>query len=282
MNALPAVFSALLLATAACAPPSPPSPATQADSADSSAAKTPSQSAPAASTEHGKTTLPSESAAAREITIERVEIGNPLVVIGKARTFENGLVLRARDVHGAVLAQTFTASDGEMGQHNPYQGSLWLARDPGSRVTVEAFEISAKDGSERSLVAVSRAFAVPTIEVSLDFPDRGCTGIAAFRRSMPKSLALARLLLEALLAGPTDEERKKGAAAPFPEGSRVESVNLRDGILTVDFNDRLQNVGGSCAAQMIRESVTQTLRQLPNVKKVVIRAGGSESLALQP
>ena len=147
---------------------------------------------------------------------------------------------------------------------------------------MEAFEISAKDGSERSLVAVSRPFSVPPIEVSLDFPDQGCTAVVAFRRSMPKSVAMARLLLEALIAGPTAEERKKGAAAPFPEGSRVESVNLRDGILTVDFNERLQNVGGSCAARMIRESVTQTLRRLPNVKTVVLRAGGSESLALQP
>jgi hypothetical protein len=211
-----------------------------------------------------------------------VEIANPLVVTGKARTFENGVVLRARDANGAMVAQTFTTSAGEMGRHNPYRGSLWLTRNPGGRVTLEAFEISAKDGSERSLVAVTRSFAVGPIEATLYFPDQGCTRIVAFRRSMPKSIAMARLIVEALLAGPSAEERKAGAAAAFPEGSRVESVNLRDGVLTVDFNERLQNVGGSCAAQMIRDSVTQTLRQLPNVKKVVLRAGGSESLALQP
>ena len=57
---------------------------------------------------------------------------------------------------------------------------------------------------------------------------------------------------------------------------------LRDGTLTVDFNERLQNVGGSCRAQMIRAAVTETLSRLPSVKKVVITAGGSETLALQP
>ncbi|MGZ8851164.1 MAG: GerMN domain-containing protein [Thermoanaerobaculia bacterium] len=53
-------------------------------------------------------------------------------------------------------------------------------------------------------------------------------------------------------------------------------------MLTVDFNERLQNVGGSCTVTAIRESVTKTLQRLPTVKKVVITAGGSEKLALQP
>jgi hypothetical protein len=57
---------------------------------------------------------------------------------------------------------------------------------------------------------------------------------------------------------------------------------LRYGTLTFDFIERLQNVGGSCAAQAIRESVTQTLQRLPTVLRVVITAGGSEKLALQP
>lgn len=202
--------------------------------------------------------------------------------MGRARTFENNVVLRVRDARGAVIAQGFTTSSGEMGQHNPYRGTLWLTRDPGERVTVEALEFSAKDGSERSLVAVSHAFDVPPIEVPLYFPDAGCNRVLPHRRSMPKSPAMARLLVEALMAGPTEDERARGAAAAFPRGSAVDSVNLRDGVLTVDFNQRLQNVGGSCAAQMIRASVTETLRQLPTVKKVVITAGGSEKLALQP
>ncbi len=263
------------MAAVACERAAPPAVSTQPDLSGAP----PSTSSPPAVSSIPE---PQRSPPVREITIERTEIANPLVLIGKARTFENSVVLRARDANGAVLAQTFTTSTGEMGQHNPYRGSLWLTRSPGKRLTLEAFEISAKDGSERSLVSISRPFDVQPIEATLYFPDQGCTRITAFRRSMPKSIAMARLIVEALLAGPTAEERKQGAASAFPEGSRIESVNLRDGILTVDFNERLQNVGGSCAAQMIRDSVTQTLRQLPNVKKVVIRAGGSESLALQP
>jgi hypothetical protein len=71
-------------------------------------------------------------------------------------------------------------------------------------------------------------------------------------------------------------------ASPFPKGSAIASVKMSGSTVTVDFNERLQNVGGSCAAQAIRASVEKTLLQLPSVKRVVITAGGSERLALQP
>lgn len=208
----------------------------------------------------------------REITIDSVEVANPVVVAGLARTFENNVALRVRDARGAVIAESFTTSTGEMGHHNPYRGTVWLPRDPGDRITVEALEYSAKDGSERSLVSETRPFDVPVIDVTLFLPDENCTGVRPVTRQAPKSIAMARLLVEMLIAEP----------APFPKGSRVESILLRDGVLTVDFNQRLQNVGGSCAAQMIRQAVTRTLGALPAVDRVVITAGGSEKLALQP
>jgi hypothetical protein len=216
------------------------------------------------------------------ISIENVGIANPLIVSGQARTFENNVALRARDANGEVIAEGFTTATGEMGQRSPYRGSLWLTREPGSRIVVEAFEHSAKDGSEIHRALVEKLFDVESIEAVLYFPNEQCTGVTQHRRRVPKSISVARLLVEVLLAGPTAEERGRGAAAAFPEGAAVRSVNLRDGVLTVDFNERLQNVGGSCRAQMIRESVTETVRALPAIRKVVITAGGSEELALQP
>lgn len=209
-----------------------------------------------------------------------MQVANPIVVVGRARTFENNVVLRVRDARGALITETFTTATGEMGQHSPYRGTIWVTRDPGDRITIEALEYSAKDGSERGLVSVVQPFAIETIDAQLYFPDANCTRVTPYVRRIPKSVSHARLLLEALIAGPLDSER--GASAAFPEGSRVESVNLRDGVLAVDFNERLRNVGGACRAQMIRESVTKTLRSLPSVREVVITAGGSQELALQP
>ena len=218
----------------------------------------------------------------RNITISSVKVANPLVVTGLARTFENNVVFRARGADGTVIAESFTTSTGEMGKHNPYSGSLWLTREPGKRIVVEALEYSARDGAETNLVRTEKPFGVEPIEAVLYFSDEKCTGVQAYTRRMPKSISMARLLTEALVHGPTADERLRGAAAAFPEGSAVQSVILRDGVLTVDFNERLQNVGGSCRAQMIRTTVTETLSRLPAVRKVLITAGGSDKLALQP
>ncbi len=216
------------------------------------------------------------------ITIEQVEVANPVIVTGRARTFENNVALRVRDAKGVLISESFTTATGEMGQHSPYRGTLWLTRDPGDRITVEALEYSAKDGSEQSVVRVQRPFGVELVDVQLAFPDNTCNRVKTYTRRVPKSLSAARVALEALIAGPTAQEKAAGAVTPFPKGSRVESVNLRNGALTVDFNERLQNVGGSCAASMIRAAVNETLRRLPGVNSVTITAGGSEPLALQP
>lgn len=218
----------------------------------------------------------------QEIYIDSVTVGNPLVVYGRARTFENTVQVRVRDAQGGDITEVFTTSVGEMGNHNPFVASAWLTRPPGEQVVVESFEYSAKDGSVRSLTADTVAFPVPNSTFTLDFPGSDCTTAVTVRREAPRTVAVARLLADMLVAGPDSSERAAGAASVFPRGSRVNTVILRQGELTVDFNERLQNVGGSCAAQAIRASVTNTLGRLPSVRRVVITAGGSQDLALQP
>ncbi|HEX7152335.1 MAG TPA: Gmad2 immunoglobulin-like domain-containing protein [Thermoanaerobaculia bacterium] len=244
-----------------------------------STATTPSTTAPPTSTTTSattpQTTTQPPAPTQREITIESVQIANPVVITGRARTFENNVVVRVRDARGKLLTETFTTANGDMGNHNPYRASVWLTRHPGNAITVEALEYSAKDGSERSLVARKEPFNLAPIAVELALPSSpqsDCTKTRLVKRELPRTVSMARVLVEALIAEPS----------PFPKGSRVQSVNLRDGVVTVDFNERLRNVGGSCAAQAIRASVTGTLRRLPNVREVVITAAGNRDQALQP
>jgi hypothetical protein len=218
----------------------------------------------------------------REIYLDSVAAGNPLTVHGRARTFENTVQIRASDANGTLISEVYTTSVGEMGHHNPFTATLWLTRPPGPNVIVEAFEYSAKDGSVRSLVADTLEYAVPAASLTLVFPVGDCTRTTAFTRSAPRTRAVARLLMEALVAGPDSVERAAGATSPFPRGARVNSVVLRGDEITVDFNERLQNVGGACAAQGIRAAVTETLMQFGSVRRVVITAAGSRDLALQP
>jgi hypothetical protein len=219
---------------------------------------------------------------AQEIYIDSVAGTNPLIVTGRARTFENTVQVRARDAKGDIIVENFETSVGEMGHHNPFTANLWLVRDPGPYVTVEAFEYSANDGSVRSLTSKRVDVAAARIPLTLLLPTTECTRTMPFTRRIPRTVATARLLVEMLVAGPDSAEVAAGATAVFPRGSRVRSVVLRDGELAVDFNERLQNVGGSCAAQAIRAAVEQTLLRLPAVKRIVITAAGSRELALQP
>lgn len=263
---------ALLLFLVSCGQPVPPqAPSTAPPQAPSTAP--PEESSPASPSPSASANRPPVPPQERNIYVDTIEIANPVVVTGRARTFENNVALRLRDSSGKLIVEDFTTSAGEMGHHNPFRAALWVTRDPGPSITVEALEYSARDGSETSRVAVTRPFAVEPVSATLYLPNADCTGVAAHVRRIPKSISMARLLVEVLMVDP---------ATPFPKGSRVQSVNLRDGVLTVDFNERLQNVGGACAAQMIRESVTRTLSALPSVRKVVITAAGSERLALQP
>jgi hypothetical protein len=268
------LLSAVLACSAPKEMPAPvtPPPTSPAPSPSPTTSSAPAEPAPP----------PPPPARERNIYIDAVEVANPVVITGRARTFENSVALRVRNARGAVIAESFTTSNGEMGQHNPYRATVWLNEDPGARITVEALEYSAKDGSPQSLVKLDKPFTVAPIDAQLSFGTKECAGTVTATRRMPKSLSHARLLVEALLRGPNAAEKARGMVNPFPEGSGLRSVNLREGVLTVDFNERLQNVGGSCPAQLIRQTVTETLRRLPSVKRVVITAGGSEKLALQP
>ena len=214
--------------------------------------------------------------------IDSVRGTNPVTVYGRARTFENTVQVRVRDAAGALIAERFTTSTGEMGHHNPFSKEVWLTREPGARIIVEAFEYSANDGSVRSLTSDTIPYRTGAMTLNLVFPTSDCTVTGTFQRSVPRTVSLARLLVESLVAGPTTPEQSAGARSPFPRGAAVNSVILRGSEVTVDFNERLQNVGGACAAQGIRAAVTETLKKLPAVTNVLITAGGSREQALQP
>jgi Immunoglobulin-like domain of bacterial spore germination/Sporulation and spore germination len=246
--------------------------AATAPTATASAEEVPDRQTPGASAEP----------VSHEIYIDEITGTNPLLVTGRARTFENAVSIRLRDARGVLISEEYVTSVGETGHHNPYEAQLWVTRLPGTSITLAAFEYSAKDGSIRSLTSKTIPYGGEHITADLMFPKGDCTRTAQFRRTLPKSTAMARLLTEALLAGPTEEEAAAGAQRAFPSGADVRTVTLRDGVLTVDLNERMQNVGGSCAAQAARQCLTETLRKLPTVQRVVITAGGSEALALQP
>ena len=212
---------------------------------------------------------------------------NPFTVEGTARTFENNVVVEVLDEEGDRILQTSTTARGELGSFNPWKTELWLTSWPGKAVTVRALEHSAKDGSVRSLAAVTLDNGIEQREITLYLPNErrspnDCSVVHPVSHVVPASIGMARLLVESLLSGPTRFEQAQGFTSPFPPGARVESIAVDGSTVTVDFSAAMQNVGGSCRVQAIRAAIERTLEELPNVDRVRITAGGSEELALQP
>jgi hypothetical protein len=264
-----------LLLLAACSAPAPP----PADAPESRGAAVPATDT--VRLEEPPPTGDRVPVSRPEIAIEIPRAGetvrsNPIHVRGTARTFENNVVVRLRDTAGRLIVETFTTSRGDSGQHNVFEADLFATRDPGRSITIEALEYSAKDGSERSLVRVTAPFDVELVPLTVYAHDparapNDCSQTFPRVVKVPKSISSARLAAEVLLTSEL-----------FPRGSRLESINLRNGVLTADFNERLRNVGGSCRAQALRAGISRTLGTLPGVREVVITAGGSRELALQP
>lgn len=284
-----ASLSALIL-TLGCAA-GEPTDTTTAPGAVSTEAK----STPAPGTTPSPAPSPSATpppATFRNVTISAPREGeriasNPIRVAGTARTFENHVSVRLRDEEGQVIARTFTTARGELGSFNPWEVEVFMTSWPGKQVIVEAFDVSAKDGSEQSLVKVSAPLAIEPRELDLYFHDpkrapNDCSQVFPVKRRAPSSISLARLVVEALIAGPLPLEAGETNSSHFPRGSRVRGISINDGVATVDFSEELQNVGGSCRAQAIRASVEKSLQAVAGIKRVVITAGGSEKLALQP
>ena len=82
--------------------------------------------------------------------------------------------------------------------------------------------------------------------------------IAAARRTVPETAAVARAALEELAAGPTPAEREAGLTSDVPPGLQIDRLSVAGGVATVDLA-----VGCPPVAQIV-----YTLTQFPTVERV--------------
>lgn len=98
--------------------------------------------------------------------------------------------------------------------------------------------------------------------------------ISPVRRSVQASPAAARAALEALLDGPTTEERAGGLASAIPDGTTLLDVSLADGVATVDLSGAFDEGGGSASMLGRVAQVVATLTRIPTVERVAFRLDG--------
>lgn len=99
---------------------------------------------------------------------------SPLEVIGFSQTFEGNVVVRLLDQSGAVIAER-NATGGSVDGFDFFHTTLRFVAWDVQRATLEAFEISAQDGSEINKVSAEIIILPGQRAVDLDFPAVGDT-----------------------------------------------------------------------------------------------------------
>jgi len=128
-----------------------------------------------------------------------------------------------------------------------------------------------------------------TMIVKLYFPNRifnpesfDCSLVYPVDRIIPYTQAVATVTLNELIKGPTIEEEKNGYFGIIPDGTKVNSIKILDGVLSVDFSKEAESGGGSCAQTAKVSSIIKTFKQFPTVKSVQLSVEGRTEDIFQP
>lgn len=98
--------------------------------------------------------------------------------------------------------------------------------------------------------------------------------LAPVRRAVPRTPAVARAALAALLRGPTAAERAAGYSTCVPAGTALRGVHVSGRVATVDLTRRFQSGGGSLSMLLRVAQVVYTATQFTAVERVAFRLDG--------
>jgi spore germination protein GerM len=129
-----------------------------------------------------------------------------------------------------------------------------------------------------------------TMQIKVYFPntkrDNADCGVPVYpvRRSVPKTVAVAKAALEQLFAGPTAEEQAKGFYSDFSDATKslLISVNIKNRFAYVNMRDlsgssSIGNFTTSCGGSNFYGQVESTLKQFPGIRKVFFAFEGDPS-----
>jgi len=226
------------------------------------------------------------------------EVAFPFTLTGEARGswyFEGSFSVRVEDGNGDNVVEHSAQAQGE-----------WMTEDFVPFAAILSPSVAIPSGEATLVIEKANASGLPEHAGAIRIPIRvsgdtmaveayfinqnqdpqrlDCTRVDAVSRTVPRSVAAARVALEMLLAGPTASEKQAGFITVINPGVTVASLSIQDGVAHVTFSGELQeNVGGSCRVTTIRSQIEQTLLQFPSVTSVRISvAGYADDEILQP
>jgi len=223
-------------------------------------------------------------------------VSSPLEVTGEAKGiwfFEGSFPAKLVDEKGQTIAEAPATALGEWMTTDivPFRailefsapsgssGTLILSRDdPSGQLVPEEVKIPVTFGSVQGL-----KIKLYLNSLYFDPESQDCEEVYEVERVVPKTKAVAKAALEELLGGITEGEKTGGYYTSINSGVALKSVAITNGVARADFDSKLgEGVGGACRTAAIRAQITQTLKQFPAVKSVVISIDGKTEGILQP
>ncbi len=139
--------------------------------------------------------------------------------------------------------------------------------------------LAASEACGKPAAASSRSLSVYFSNSRLAGGTADCAAVFPVKRSTPRTAPIATTALRLLFTGPTPAEMKAGYRSLFSPGTSdlLKRVTTRRGVAYVDLNDRrqaLSNATSSCGAAEFQSQITNTLRRLPGIKKVIFAIDG--------
>jgi hypothetical protein len=226
------------------------------------------------------------------------EVAFPFTLTGEARGswyFEASFPVRVEDGNGDNLVEHSAQAQGEWMTEDfvPFTADLSpsVAIPPGEATLVIEKANASGLPEHADAIRIPILISGDTMTIAVYFinqdqdPQRlDCSRVDAVSRTVPKSVAAARVALEKLLAGPIASEKQAGFITVINPDVTVASLSISDGVAHVTFSSELQEgVGGSCRVTTIRSQIDQTLMQFPSVTSVRISVEGyADDEVLQP
>ena len=224
-------------------------------------------------------------------------IQSPIIIKGEARGFwffEASFPIKLLDGEGNLISQSIAQAQSDWMTEDfvPFQaeinfnvpetekGILVLEKDNPSDLAQNADELRIPVRFKQSQETIS--VEVYFNNSALD-PEFSCNKVFPVNRKISKTQAIARAVLEELLKGPTEKEKTDGFFTTINPGVKIQSLVIEQGLAKVDFDEQLEfQVGGSCRVSAIKAEITQTLKQFPTIKDVLISINGRTEDILQP
>jgi len=230
------------------------------------------------------------------------EIESPLAITGEAMGnwfFEASFPIKLVDENGFTLGKTIAQAQGDWMTENfvsfradmrfaapsTSKGWLILEKDNPSGLPENADELKIpvvfQGVPEIGETMTVKIFLSDSRYVNEPYFD--CSRTIAVERKVPKTQGIAKAAIETLLRGATENEIIQGYVSNIPLGARLQKITIENGVAKAEFDEQLEyQVGGSCRVAAIRAQITQTLKQFPTVKEVIISIDGRTEDILQP